>query len=256
MHLSLCRSAGARRGVPRPVLGLLCPGPRAGQPPVPDLTGTSEGLRGAQVPLRRADGYPGAAAALRRGAEIGSQWVFWRLPVSSRQTCGAAAPPSLGTPHPRIPAPAPRQGHRHGPARHAPCGTRALRQPRLQLGFVPAQHIGVSAPGRSGTAAIGRSREAAAAIFNLPDQHPATSTRLSAAPCARCGPHLCASRHTPLPAVTGVTTPQRRHFQQRNASSCDLHSQRISATNLYSHSQPPPGAPAGVRPRSDSQSLG
>lgn len=73
------------------------------------------------MPLRRADGYPGAAAALRRGAEIGSQWVFWRLPVSSRQTCGAAAPPSLGTPHPRS---SPAAG---APAR--PCPARSLRYP-------------------------------------------------------------------------------------------------------------------------------
>lgn len=158
--------------MPAPVPRLLCASPQLHGTAAARarLGGTLGGLRGAQVRPHRAAGRPGLTVAPCRGAEMRSQWVFWSLPASSRRAmqqlrCRWA---------PQIPAPAPRL---HGTAgislRHPGCAA----PPGCSWAFVPAQHIGIS----SCAAEIGRSREAAAAIFNLPDQHPATSTHLGTA---------------------------------------------------------------------------
>lgn len=140
----------------------------------PSAGGTLGGLRGAQVPPHRAAGQPGLTVAPCRGAETRSQWVFWSLPASSRQTCCAAALLSLGSPDPCSSPTAARHG------RHLPTVPGCAAPPGCSRAFVPAQHIGIS----SHAAETGRSREEAAAIFNLPDQHPATSTHLGTATCA------------------------------------------------------------------------
>lgn len=102
-----------------------------------------------------------------------------------------------------------------GTAGHAPCGTGALHRPRLQLGLCACSAHRRKRFQLPVTAEIRRSREEAAAIFNLPDQHPATKTRLGSATCAQlCGCHLCTSQHTPLTVFTGVTSPHQWHFQQ------------------------------------------
>lgn len=119
LHLTLSRSAGAKPGFAL----LLLPAP--GQPPAPELTGTSGGLRCHWL-LCGAASAPGVRAALCRGAKVRSQWVFWCLPTSSRQTGRAAALLSPGAPAP----PAPRVA-----LPGAPRGTRALRRPRPQLGL-------------------------------------------------------------------------------------------------------------------------
>lgn len=95
------------------------------------------------MPLHRAAGYPGVTAALHRDAEMRSQRVFWCLPTSSRKTCRAAAPLSLCPPDPRSsPAAA-------GTCVALPSALPAVPElcagPDCSWGFVPAQHMGVSA---------------------------------------------------------------------------------------------------------------
>lgn len=138
LHLTLSRSAGAK---PRFALLLL---PVPGQSPVLKLMGTSGGL-GCHWPLCWAARAPGVTAALCRDAEVRSQWAFWCLPTSSRRTGQAAAPLLLGAPDPQ-----PRVWH----CPVLPAVPELCAGPDCSWGFVPAQHISVSA------SSSGRSRAA------------------------------------------------------------------------------------------------
>lgn len=160
-----CPRPSRQHGVPAPVPGLPCA--RAQRRRDAGRAARSSGA------TAQGCGHPGVTVAPCRGAETRSQWVFWSLPASSRQTCCAAALLSLGTPDPCSSPAAAR--HR----RHLPAVPGCAAPPGCSRAFVPAQHIGIS----SRAAETGRSREEAAAIFNLPDQHPATSTHLGTTTC-------------------------------------------------------------------------
>lgn len=127
---------------------------RAEQSQAAQLMGILGGLRRAQAPLPRAARCPGVTAALHRDDEMRSLWVFWCLSTSSRQTGHAAAPPTLAarplvgacTPVPgHSPQRPDRRGCSHGTARTLPAVPEPRANPVCSWGFVPAQHIGVSA---------------------------------------------------------------------------------------------------------------
>lgn len=127
---------------------------RTGQSRAAQLMGILGGLRRAQVPLPRAARCPGVTAALHRDAEMRRLWVFWCLSTSPRQTGRAAAPrtPAARSPgrclhvsawhSPQCPD---RRGCSHGTARTLPAVPEPRASPVCSWGFVPAQHIGVSA---------------------------------------------------------------------------------------------------------------
>lgn len=176
---------GVRAGVrPRPVLGSLClscpsPGQSHHQSPVHGDFGRAAKSSGATA---QGCQVPEATAALHRDAEM-RIWVFWSAP-------GRVAMQQL--PRPRAGAcshcwgSARGRGCSQGTAR-APCGAQPC-QPCLQLRLCACS-------AHRCTAAMGTSREGAAAIFKPPDQHPARSARLTSAHTDRAtggtSSHIC-----------------------------------------------------------------
>ena len=207
------------------------------------------------MPLHRAAGYPGVTAALHRcGDEKSVGVLVFTHQLQTDLLCSSSA---LAR-RPASPL-QPRGGRRLcGTARHAPCGTRALRRPRLQLGLCACsahwrkrfQLPVAAAQPRSGGAGRKQLLFLTCLISILPHQHASALLRVHGSAgltSAQAGTHLSRRLQESPAHTSGISS---------NPSSWELYSQRISSTNLYSDSGPPPSPLAGVHLCSNSQSLG
>lgn len=77
--------------------------------------------------------------------------------------------------------------------------------PWLQLGFVPAQHVDISISSSWSQPRSRAGEEQAAAIFNLLDQHPATSTAASAPLCCCSTSSPPHTSHSPCQPISSIS---------------------------------------------------